>query len=918
MRAYLLAGCGLLALAVRCPSAAAQPPAPAGATDLGRVGTTEGAPAGAVAPSSVGDRAQAKEQKKEAPNVIEVQPYTEIEKLPEQNLAEALQRVPGVSLESDSGRGRFINIRGIDADQIGTLYDGVVLTPSNQASPLGGGRAFAFDAIPPGVIGGIEVIKSLTPDIDATGLGGTVNLLPRALPPDGQPFLDADLNLGWEALRRTAEIQGYVTAGTAFGLDGDGMPWDQTNGDRPFSIIGTFSRYDYDRGIDDVEESYSDTTGVPNKALQNLQLRRYSAYHDEAQGGAVQLGYKPNDLNNFYLRVLDSGYEEQVDKHFLVFTGIDGQTNITAPDGTILVPGQLITLPDGTFQSNNATAHQQFTNDDEDVESRTFVLGGHSIVGGSVKLDYRASWSRGTDDFTFADSSDFTIQNPINVAYNNTNPNAITVRPIGVNTTNPALFLLNSVNSTPSQSYDQEFAFAIDATVPVQAFSYDGEAKFGLSARFRSRGDSMNQTSLVPTGTTNLGSLVSGPDDIYYTGLYNLGPNIVNSALNAAGLVPKFFGGVSLFNGALTTGFNNQENTDFLNNEEAFSHDDENVFAGYGEYTVSAGKLGLLGGLRIEGTEATYKANVGSTFQQFDAAGQPVLDQNNNPVFLTSITPTTSTTSYVDFFPSLQAKYNIADDLLARAAFSTAIARPGFNQISAAKTIDFSNGTISQGNPALQPTTDYNFDLSLEYYLPNGGILSAGAFDKEYENYIVPTTVTVTNVPGGTAGQTFLETSFKNIAGSEVQGLEFQYTQQFLFLPEPFNGLGFDSNFTYNHSRGEIRPGEFETLPSTSPLNFNAAVFYEEGPITARLASSYVSRNLFAVGPDRNTDIFSSPRFRLDLQTSYQLTKNLAASFAIHNITNTKLEFTESDVSSRPIQREFYDSDYLFGLHLKF
>jgi TonB-dependent receptor len=890
-RVALFAGCSLLALTVRGQAADAPPPSP-GATDLGAVGTTEGTP-GAPAPSATGTRAQAKEEKKEAPNVIEVQPYTEIQKLPEQNLAEALQRVPGVSLESDSGRGRFINIRGIDADQIGTLYDGVVLAPTNQASPLGGGRAFAFDIFPPGIIGGVQVIKSLTPDMDATGLGGIVNLLPREMPADGQPFLDTDFSLGWEALRRGAQVQGSVTAGTNFGLTPGTAPWDTTNGsssDQPFSIIATFSRFDNDRGVDDVEESYSDTAGVPNKALTNLQLRRYSAYHDSFQGGTVQLGYKPNDLNNFYLRVLDSGYEEQVDKHFLVLTGIDGLSG--APGAGLTV------LPDGTFQATGATAHQQFTNDDEDLESRTFVLGGHSVLG-SAKLDYRASWSRGTDDFTFADSSDFTMQNPITVNYNNQNPNAITFHPIGVNTANSGLYFLNGVNSSPSQSYEQNYAFAIDATIPVQAFSFDGEAKFGFSARLASRGSSQNNTTLVPSGTTNLGNLVAGPNDIYYTGLYNLGPTIVNSALNASGLVPQFVGGITTVNGISSTA----TNQDFVSSQESFAHDDEDVYAGYGQYTVTIGKLGLLGGLRIEGTEATYKANIGTV----DPTGT-----------ITTITPTSTSTSYVNFFPSLQAKYNFTDELVGRAAFSTAIYRPGFNQISAAKTIDFSNGTISQGNPSLQPTTDYNFDLSLEYYLPNGGILSGGAFDKEYENYIVPTTLTITNVTNAAAGQTFLENSFKNIGGSEVQGLEFQYTQQFLFLPEPFNGFGFDGNYIYNHSRGEIRPGEFETLPSTSQQNFNAAVFYEAGPITARVASSFVSRNLFSVGPDRNTDVFSSPRFRLDFQSSYQLTKNLAASFAIHNITNTKLEFTESDVASRPIQREFYNSDYLFGLHLTF
>ncbi|HEY4113723.1 MAG TPA: TonB-dependent receptor plug domain-containing protein [Rhizomicrobium sp.] len=135
-----------------------------------------------------GTRINAQQIKQNAPNVVlEVQPVTEIKKLPDVNLAEALQRVPGVSLESDSGEGRFVNIRGMDADLNGTSFDGVRLTASNPSSPQGRGRAVAFDAFPSGLMGGVELIKSLTPDIDAEGLGGIVKLVPRSMPADIVP-----------------------------------------------------------------------------------------------------------------------------------------------------------------------------------------------------------------------------------------------------------------------------------------------------------------------------------------------------------------------------------------------------------------------------------------------------------------------------------------------------------------------------------------------------------------------------------------------------------------------------------------------------------------------------------------------------------------------------------------------------------
>src|SRR5215831_4295253 len=127
-------------------------------------------------------RLEATTVKRDAPNVLDVQPLQAIRALPDVSAAEALQRVPGVSLETDSGEGRFVNIRGMDADLNGTTYDGVRLTASNPATPQGGGRAVAFDAFPSGILGGIQVMKSLTPDMDAEGLGGVVNIVPRTMP----------------------------------------------------------------------------------------------------------------------------------------------------------------------------------------------------------------------------------------------------------------------------------------------------------------------------------------------------------------------------------------------------------------------------------------------------------------------------------------------------------------------------------------------------------------------------------------------------------------------------------------------------------------------------------------------------------------------------------------------------------------
>jgi len=260
------------------------------ATDIGRVttGTTKDQADQQIVPNATINRADAIEMKKEAPNLVEIQPLSEIIKLPDINTAEALGRLPGISLETDSGEGRFVSIRGLDSDLNGTTYGGVRLPASNPSSPFGGGRAVAFDTFPTGIIGGVELTKTLQPDMDAEALGGSINLVPRTgAEHGGSPFLDADIGSGYEALRETPVYHAEVSAGRGFdGGDGIGGLFAGANA---FSAVVTAVYHQDARGIDDVEEAYTDqqASGVPDKVFSDLELRRYE-YHRKRYGLAAK------------------------------------------------------------------------------------------------------------------------------------------------------------------------------------------------------------------------------------------------------------------------------------------------------------------------------------------------------------------------------------------------------------------------------------------------------------------------------------------------------------------------------------------------------------------------------------------------------------------------------------------------------
>jgi len=125
---------------------------------------------------------------------------------------------------------------------------------------------------------------------------------------------------------------------------------------------------------------------------------------------------------------------------------------------------------------------------------------------------------------------------------------------------------------------------------------------------------------------------------------------------------------------------------------------------------------------------------------------------------------------------------------------------------------------------------------------------------------------------------------------------------------------------TFVDSSGLVHQGDSSRsrLPQTSLFNFNAGLFYERGPVSARVAASYVSKNLWAIGDDPSTDLYSQPRLRVDVSASYQINKHVELFVEGKNMTNTKLEFTQTSDKRYPVQREFYDRDVLGGVRFSF
>jgi TonB-dependent receptor len=805
----------------------------------------------------------ARKTQENAPNLINIRTGDQIRALPDVNTAEAVRRIPGVSLETDEGEGRYVNIRGLDADLNSTTYAGVRLLPTNNASPFGGYRGVALDSIPTGFIGAIEVTKSNLPRQDAEALGGTIEVLPKTAPAEQGPFLEGNVGGGYEPLRGTPVSDFSVAGGGRFGA---------------FSVVLTASSHIDSRGIDDVEPAYFNDGAHPYQAVNLIEQRDYEL-HRRRHGYAMDLGYQPDDNNQWYFRAFEAGYTERYKR----------QAMDVIPGGTTTVQ------PDGSFLDSLSGFTKSLRDEEETSKERFYMLGGKntlSMLGGTT-LDYHVAYVEGTYKKPYDYNAAFTYNSPSTspgqVAYSPTGPGHVPLYTVNgaPGYLDPANYTLSGINNSTANNFDREMSYAVNSQTPVNWGSATDESlNFGVSVRQRHKRITAQPYAVNSNSTPLPLAAVSGASsETYYGGNYQNGVDIIPGALQ------RIFGYGSIGPGEM------------LSSQQQFLDAHEDINAAYGEYSATYGKLGVLGGVRYEET--------GDRSNAFSAGVDAASNAFASPISIKH--------KYHNFFPSLQFRYELEPDTILRAAYSSTIGRPGFNQANPALAVDLGAGIVTTGNPALKPAKANSFDLSIEKYLSGGGIVSAGVFDKEISNYIVPiqTTQAFDNrlFPGNSLPLRVF--TYKNIGSSYARGLELNWNQPFQNLPGWLDGLGAGANYTWVDSRIEIRPGQYSLLPSTSKNTWNATVFYKRAGFSFNLAAYSASADLFSVGNDRTGDVYNAARTSMDFSASYQFPENWTIYFYAKNLLDTPHTFYQG-TTDRPIQREFYGLTYLVGARFEF
>jgi TonB-dependent receptor len=814
---------------------------------------------------------QARAAQREAENIVNVMAYDEIRKLPVVNSGDAVRIIPGVQLETDTGEGRFVNIRGLDSDLSSTTFGGVRLPPTDvTTSPQLGSRAVSFDALPSEMIGAVTVTKTNRPEQEAEALGGTIDIAPKTVPLTGKPYIgDFRVGNGYEPLRGT-HVKDY--AGTFGGRFG--------GNDQPFSALGVFSYYEDARGVDDLEAAYVDNQagGIPDRAKFAWD-QRYYRQHKKRHVYGSEFGYAADPNNKWYIRYYDFGVVQDYNRNEFIFN-FSGNPTVN---------------PDGSF-TDTATDVKTYRSTTETFDTRLAALGGSDDLG-SVRLDYFLAHTQGLYWRPYNFIPQWQKLDPVTglpltttVTYNQANSNYPSLAVTGgANPYDVSNYTLNNFSNSAQKSTTKDWSSKLNVAISTHWTAYPTEElKFGVGARMRKFDQWQNVYGASTAPAIPLSDAVFGGNVLYYGDRYNMGPLIGTTTIANA-----------FANGA---GFTNNPGADASVTLASTFKVSEDVYAGYGQYQFGFGKLGIFTGLRIESTKETFDA--------FQA------DSNGNSQ------PISSTHRYTDFLPSLQTRYEFTSSLVGRAIYSSTIARPGFNQLTPGLSINLLSNSVTVGNINIKPAHSHNIDLSLEDYLPHAGIVSFGLFYKNLRDYIVPVGTSQTFPNSGIfaalGGIPVPVLTFRNGSPARAEGYEFSFERRFIELPGLWNGFGASVNWTGISSRIEIRPNDFTTLPSTAKNTGNATLFYErEHVISLRLGANYTSRALFNAFSTQQTDVYTDAHTSLDFGSRYFITDLMSVYFNAKNLTNTPLTYSEGSVG-RPLQREFYRQTYQLGFEASF
>ena len=808
-------------------------------------------------------QASALNQQKNAATVGNVIAADQIGRFPDANLGDALKRVPGVTVALDQGEARFGSIRGTEPRFNSVMVNGERV-PSAEAET----RSVQLDLVPADMVQSIEVSKTLTPEMDADAIGGTVNVVTRAAPAGLR--VSSTVGSGYNFIREKPVMVGSLVVGNRFF-------------NNRLGVIGSASYYDQQFGSDNKEGVWNKTSaGAP--FMNQFDIRRYDVQRTR-RSASVGLDYRFNEANTITWRSLYNSRDDWENRFRARY--ILGAPNATTGIQTTEIRRQT--------KGGGPDPRLKFTRL-EDQRMWSSQLSGEHLIANRATLTWSGSVSRASETRPDERYIDWRARNvSIQPDYSDEqNPQFNATSPAQVA---PTAFTFRRIEQLESFTKDEDRNGRIDLLVPLSEGEYASKLKVG--ARYRGkeklRDNSYNfATPVTGSAFANLG--LRGAQD------FSVDNNLSGPYQYGTFSTPEFLGNLNLFNTA-----------DFRLADQPAEYAagnftaEERISGGYAQLEQRLGaSISVVGGVRVENTSIDYNG-----FQYN-------VDNNN-------VTGTTGSQSYTDILPSINAKWDAAKNTVIRAAWTNALARPNYFDLVPYREISLEDNELSTGNPALKPTRSMNFDVMAERYFENVGLLSAGVFHKRITDFIF--NFTQFNRLDPITNQTFSQISQpRNGPEATLTGIEIAAQRQLDFLPGLLRNIGLYANYTFNESEVsglDIEGRENEKLPllGTARHSGNLSVSYDSKRIMLRVAMNYQSESLDAGEGGYNEDVFfdrwADRRTDIDANASVQLTSKSRFFLEANNLNNRPLRYYQG-TRGRLAQDEFYGRRIQTGFKFDF
>lgn len=830
-----------------------------------------------VTGSIVGSQRAALQQQREADNLVNIVAADTIGQFPDQNSAAALARIPAVAVQRDQGQERYLQVRGAPNRWTSVSIDGITVIGADEA---GGQRAFRFDAVPAVILSALEVNKSLTPDLSAEAVVARVNL--RTFQPFDRMGLSATVDAGIGEMDLGGGKQEQYAARVSWAND-------------TFGVVAAASHYLREQTTDNREFDY-DTAGLPTA----FDIRNYLV---ERENNAAMLGValRPADGHTLFARSLYTEFndDEQRNQYVLQLGGAASGTRGAKSGDLVGVPVRgtfnygeyrnwnLIHTVGGDHELGgwDATWRINYT-ETENTTDLPLVLQQYS----SSSVALRPSLSYDLTDANFPIISLYgTVPGAAAGTFARGAP--LTAISQGNYNQNLVLPLASAVNS-------ESWTWKADASRFVDFGGQEVEVAFGAQYDDRQIAGSVLGGSAPPVAIFALFPAVGlsfKPADYVTSETWNSGFPLgfdVNYVDNGRMTADIKAGLATLQARGLYDPSRNIAPSDRYAIEEK-------VLAGYGMAKFQAGTAEITAGLRVERQDQTIDG--------FVTAG-------------TAVTPLTVENNDTQFFPSVNVKFDLAEDLVLRVAAQRAISRPSFGTVRAGATVNDVDGVVVGGNPTLKPELTWGGDISLERYLPGAGLVSVGAFYRHVDNVLFNSTAAVGDDrynAGGFDRSGYDYNTTLNGDDGKLYGLELAYLQQFVFLPAPFDGFGFQGNLAFLDGEFSTPDGRKAPFPGTSDTIVNTSIYYEKHGLSARLSYQWRADWVDTLSLVGYGDQYRRAYESLDLSVRYAINDHLSVFADANNLTDETYVAFEGD-ERHPTEVEQIGRRWMVGVRFTY